>query len=546
MSLGAAADSCAFGPSGVAFIERTLRDRPHAKILVLERGSYVLPTHYQMLPLAFRSVRGTPPTTYPWSRSTEMATTGEQMFQAGCLPILGGSSTYWSAWCPEPTPDLLRGWPQALIDVTLRPDFWEQARTFLHVMSTSDIDDGVYGRLQQQLDANLSANFKRLVPSAQSAYPAPIAVANPSWKSVKYYKYDTVGTLLGLHNAQRALAAQGKGSPLPIVDHCIVERLLHDGHGTVTAIETSRGTLAVASAKIILAMGTIPPTTLLMNSFRHQLPNAGKRYTGHFMSHVVARVKRSAFKKLSSLELGAMYLEGKDAQGLQYHVQVSAFASAHPRLDEPTIAREAPDAAAMASQSQLIGSEDHVVLVCASLGEIKEDHAHNWIRLNDTKHSAANITLQIMPGHEEQQLWDTMDVATYQTIQALTTSNGAAPNIEYWIEDSDGSGSWQAARPTRAQVRLNIIVHESCPLWIGEAPENSVVGLDYRPHNITNVYVTGGALFPTSGSWNPTLTMCGLAQDLAERLTQSHRASAHSPKSKAASEQPSPSISVAF
>ena len=30
--------------------------------------------------------------------------------------------------------------------------------------------------------------------------------------------------------------------------------------------------------------------------------------------------------------------------------------------------------------------------------------------------------------------------------------------------------------------------------------------------------MTGGALFPAAGSWNPTLTMCGFAQDLAGKL----------------------------
>ena len=47
----------------------------------------------------------------------------------------------------------------------------------------------------------------------------------------------------------------------------------------------------------------------------------------------------------------------------------------------------------------------------------------------------------------------------------------------------------------------------------------SAVGLDYRPHGVVNVFVTGGALFPTAGSWNPTLTMTALSLHLADTLT---------------------------
>jgi choline dehydrogenase-like flavoprotein len=254
-----------------------------------------------------------------------------------------------------------------------------------------------------------------------------------------------------------------------------------------------------------------------MDSFKGKLPNAGKRYTGHFMSHVTARVKRSAFHKVAPLELGALYLDGKDAQGLQYHVQASAFASTNPIADQDTIAHEAPDAAAVASLPQLIGSEDYVVFVCATLGEVSEKNAQNWIKLNDGKDETCNIALQLIPGKEDKQLWDTLDEATYQTIQALTTSGSSSPAIEYWVDDGN-TGCWQAGRPAQTQIRLNIIVHEASPLWMGKDPATSVVGLDYRPHGVKNVYLTGASIFPTSGSWNPTLTMCGFAQDLADRL----------------------------
>ena len=99
------------------------------------------------------------------------------------------------------------------------------------------------------------------------------------------------------------------------------------------------------------------------------------------------------------------------------------------------------------------------------------------------------------------------------------TNDGSMPEIEYWSDAADGGGSWSSAKPDRGQIRLNIIVHEASSLWMGTDPQTSVVGTDYRPHGVSNVYVTGASIFPTSGSWNPTLTMCGLAQDLADRLT---------------------------
>ena len=44
------------GPTAVAFIDRALARNPQARILVLERGGYWLPVHYQMLPAAFQAV----------------------------------------------------------------------------------------------------------------------------------------------------------------------------------------------------------------------------------------------------------------------------------------------------------------------------------------------------------------------------------------------------------------------------------------------------------------------------------------------------------
>ena len=449
-----------------------------------------------------------------------MATKGHQFFQAGYMPIVGGRSSYWSAWCPAPDRELMRDWPDELIKVTEQPGFWDDAKKFLRVKSMNKVQNGVYGNLQSQLDANAQANFKHCVPSAQNAYPAPIAVDDPEWKSVKFFKYSTTGTLFNLYEQRKAMSAHEEGPPLTMVDHCTLTKMLHDDQGSVIALQTSRGDIGVGNAKVILAMGAFSPATLLMNSFGDLLPNAGKRYTGHFMSHVTARVKRSAFKELNSLEIAAQYLDGTSENGLQYHVQTSAFATCDYVADSGTISREAPDAAAIATAEQFEESKDHVVFVCATLGEVDEDNPNNWIRLNQTEDQTSNISLQLTLGERDRELWDTLDKATYENLQAITNhGDGSEVELEYWVEGADGKGAWHTERPPQEQIRLNIIVHEASQLWIGKNPEDSVVGLDYRPHGVSNVYVTGGALFPTSGSWNPTLTMCGLAQDLARKLT---------------------------
>jgi choline dehydrogenase-like flavoprotein len=45
-----------------------------------------------------------------------------------------------------------------------------------------------------------------------------------------------------------------------------------------------------------------------------------------------------------------------------------------------------------------------------------------------------------------------------------------------------------------------------------------VVDGDCRVHGMSNLYITGGSVFPTGGYANPTLTIAALALRLAEHL----------------------------
>ena len=58
---------------------------------------------------------------------------------------------------------------------------------------------------------------------------------------------------------------------------------------------------------------------------------------------------------------------------------------------------------------------------------------------------------------------------------------------------------------------------------MGTDPKTSVVDADCRIHGMENLYVAGGAVFPTSSQANPTLTIVALALRLAEELRRTLR-----------------------
>ena len=49
--------------------------------------------------------------------------------------------------------------------------------------------------------------------------------------------------------------------------------------------------------------------------------------------------------------------------------------------------------------------------------------------------------------------------------------------------------------------------------------KSAPVDLDYNSGGVENVYLTGGALWPTGASWNPTCVMTCLAMNLVDKLT---------------------------
>lgn len=247
----------------------------------------------------------------------------------------------------------MRGFPKSMIETTKQGGFWDRCKELLHVVPADRLGDRVIGSLlQREVDDKLAAGLSRIT-GADSTEAAPLAVGKQSPTSeLAFTKFSTPGPLLDLYEKQRRLAKHGEGSPLMIATDCIVERFRIDPDDPahhVNVLETSRGGLCFPKGhtNIILATGAIPSTTILFNSLgKDALPNAGKRVTGHFLTHVAARFPMNSERfpcgqgpnpdKIDKdrLQIAASYLAGKDPDtGLQYHIQITALHSPHPKDD---------------------------------------------------------------------------------------------------------------------------------------------------------------------------------------------------------------------
>lgn len=518
------------GFCSLAFTERILSEKPMSRILILERGPFFLPEHFQNLPIPYQQTLGGLSETFPWTLSSKTATqpAGNIKFQHGMIPFFGGRSIMWSAWCPRPTHEEMQFWPKEIIDAANA--HFESAEKLLNVIPADKIDSDkstellkyittqrpVYGIMQEKLQKMLAANLGK-IPSATRSMAAPLAAGSAIQEGLDFAKFSTPSVMLDIVNKQTELYKKGLGSQLKIMGNCVVHKI-HQQGGVATALDTSIGMVNVGEAKVILAMGTLPPTTLILNSFP-QVVNAGKRFTAHFITSVVGRIPRKDFDfadKLNELELAAIYMAGVNPQsGMQYHVQLSVLSDTQPLKNAQKAARYMPDVVATASMAQLTSSEDYLVFVCAVLGEMDFKNTENYLRLNGQSDPTTNVTLQALASQTDLQTWDTMDEATFQMLENALSPQGEG-KVEYWHGDPD-NGTWKYVRPAVTQRRVGGLVHEGSSLWIGKDGEG-VVGLDYRPYGVENVYITGGALWPASGSWNPTMTMVALAQDLADNF----------------------------
>lgn len=123
--------------------------------------------------------------------------------------------------------------------------------------------------------------------------------------------------------------------------------------------------------------------------------------------------------------------------------------------------------------------------VLSGMCELDEDNKKNWVKLNNTPDPTSNVTVQYTLSQKDKKVWDTMDEAIYQTIEALS---GNQPKlIEYW---DDKANKWVDKKPSWGSIRAPGVVHEASTAFVGRKFQGGSCDSLYRPHGIANVVST--------------------------------------------------------
>jgi choline dehydrogenase-like flavoprotein len=145
------------------FDNDTTRSR---RVLVLERGPYVLPEHFQNAPF----MGGLPDWKRPWDTTVPGTNPGLRV-------CLGGRSLEWGGWSPEPLKAELAGWPPAVVDALQKPvpvtDLGAPAPSYFQQaaeqIGAADTNDYIYGPLHTALREQLANGLAGSVAGSVAA-----------------------------------------------------------------------------------------------------------------------------------------------------------------------------------------------------------------------------------------------------------------------------------------------------------------------------------------------------------------------------------------
>ena len=478
------------GAYGTSVAHRALAADPRCRVLVLEKGSFLLPEHIQNLPPAYVDLNTQAGVT-PWEY------TGTQRFMPQ-IPYAGGRALMWNAWIPQPPASEMPDWPASAI-AALTPR-WQDAARFLGRRFTLETPGNACRSLDAVMRGRLFEGQDGIATNIPMGNPADLDSAMATGQSVspsQFAKFSPISVLIG--DLQRF------PDRLAVVSSCPVTSFERSGD-QVVALDTAQGRLSTQGAQVILALNTIEAGLLCARSMPGD-PLVGKNLCGHIRSWLAVRVPREKVPGLTdALQVVAYYQRGLDrATGRFLHTHITVADNPRPAESLDVLYKVLPDA----SSAQTVATYQdprYVVFMLHAMGEIlgeRSPASWNYVAVSGER---SQVHMVLRP--EDEAFWDAMDRTVYETIDVLT----AGQPVEYQQPD----GTFGPNKP--ASIRNTGLVHEAGTLWMGDDPATSVTDARGRLHRARNLWGTGSMLFPRPGSYNPTFTGVAMAFGLAETL----------------------------
>jgi len=488
------------------------------KVLVLDAGPLLIPTHVQNLPSAGLNVPG------PLYPGNDPGVARELVWgmpwranvpfigQAYCV---GGKSLYWGGWCPRLLPADLAGWPPTVSQyLNLNYPVLEQQTGVAE--KTDFIQGPLFNLLKQRVSTVLQQGT---VGNLDAVEDPPLAVQGQSPASgiFSFDKYSSVTVLIeAIREAARLADDQRR---LFLVPNAHVIRL-NAANGRVVGIDVNVGGSTrflpiKANCAVVLALGTIESTRLALYCFPRSPNNPagelmGRNLMGHWRSNIFARIKRTALDPGSTLpnllQTGALLVRGSTAAG-RFHIQVTASAdpggnsdallfSMLPDIDQLNAWLATQQAGWISfgfrGSSQLFG--DRAASVPNQTGR--------WLNLSPYESDEFGVPrayVQMTSTAAEDSLAAAMDGAILGLASQLAGNNPT--NLQVVSQTRDGLGT---------------TYHEAGTLWMGTNPATSVTDANGRFHHIGNAFCADQSLFVNVGSVNPTLTGLVLSRKVSE------------------------------
>jgi hypothetical protein len=400
---------------------------------------------------------------------------------------------------------------------------------------------------------------------------APLAVQSTTLPG--FFPTNKFSALPGLIRATRLASSEADGTGpaadarkrIMVVPDCHVQELItetqSDNWVRVTGVRVWQNGSSVdvmlapprngGQSAVVVALGTVETTRVARTTFQQSLAGRaadrmGANLIAHLRSNLTIRIPRPAIAAnlpptlIPSLQVSALLVKGKAANGRTYHFQITASGLNKLSADsEAELFKKLPTLEHI--DAMLRATDDTVVITIRGIGEMTPRNPDSFISLSTTETDFdrpkavvsmgnAKARPQDFPGGAEtnadRATWDDMD-AVSDKIALIFAGNEPFEILASGttvIPVPAGTLAQRLATLASFKNRrddLGTTHHDAGTMRMGDNIADAVTNDFGRIHDTTNCYVAGPALFPTTGSPNPMLTGVALGRRTGDLLNAS-------------------------